>query len=367
MRKGVVPMKGKDIIKHIARAEMPNIEQVRENCHRQAIAQKQKKPLLRRVGFAAATATVLVVCFIFGSIFFSSQDGGASNLFIIRAYAMERQADGSAMLREIDLFEQSHSWGGFLDGENFYLSIRLRAEGENIQSVEFFTDDGFFAKQYIEMENGGIVLGDAPILYVGESDFIAVFGTDFEIVGSSLILDSDAITDDLLLFLGLAVTDGQIPRQMTIHAIATFHDSTTQEETISISLEDRMGVMIISGDDIDESTPAHAEWWRNINLEEAELLPESIKIISDILDGIIYEFHVDGFHAPLVIYGYQLEFDENGIAWGSFMSDFLVSDRKVYFSVIKRGDDGVLTGMVYRVQVTGGEMGLQEVQINPIG
>ena len=254
-----------------------------------------------------------------------------------------------------------------MDNDNFFLSVRLQAVGDNIQSVNFITDDGFFAKQHLEIENGEVVIGNASVLFVGESDLIAVVGTDFEIIGSYFTLDSNDMTDNLLLFLGMNIADrdmlgGLLPSQMVIRAVATFTDGTTQEEIITISLS---GEGIIATDRSDEPWAGHGEWWKNINLDEAELLPESIKNIPYVQPGLVYEFQVDGFHRPLAIYEHQLQFDENGIAWGDFMSDFLISDGNVYFSVVKRDDNGVLTGMVYRVQIENVEMGLQEIQLNP--
>jgi hypothetical protein len=100
--------------------------------------------------------------------------------------------------------------------------------------VDFFTDDGFFAKQYIKTENGKIVTGNVPALYVGDSHTLAVYGTDFEIVGNKLTLNKDDMTEDLLLFLGTANIDRQIPSAMTVRAVATFDDGKTQEEALVI-------------------------------------------------------------------------------------------------------------------------------------
>ena len=101
---------------------------------------------------------------------------------------MEQQADGSVELREVDLINQPHIWGGYIDSENIYLNVRLKCEGENIKSVDFFTEDAFFAKQYIKTENGKIITENVPMFYVGESYTLAMYGTDFEIVGNKLTL-----------------------------------------------------------------------------------------------------------------------------------------------------------------------------------
>lgn len=360
-------MKGKDIVKYTICSDMPDLEQVRLKCREQLILQSQRsnqqnRPLLSRTGFAAVSVAVLSICILLVSLLINPQIGDTANAFAIRTYAMERLTDGSIALREVDLIAQTDSWGAFNDGENFFLSIRLRAEGENIQNVSFFTDYGFFAKQYLEIEGDEIIVGDKLVLYLGESHIVAMVGTDFEIIGNAFVLDGTSMADNLLLFLGAAVGDYNFPRQMTVRAVATFDDGTAQEKTITISLYDNTGIMII--DDADHHhIVTHAEWWRNIKLEEAELLAESVKVISGNQDGIIYKYHIYGFYSPFIIYGWQLEFDESGIFWGEAMSDFRVSDGNIYFSLVRRDDDGELTGMVYRIQIDWEEMNLQEISI----
>jgi len=317
--------------------------------------------MYRHAGLAVAALMVLAVGFLLMNMLLSARNGDTHNMFTLRVFALEQQADDSVMLREVDLIAQTDVWGGFLHGETFFLSITLRAEGENIQSVSFSTEDGFFAKQRLKIENGIIIFGDESVLHLGEDSDIVVFGGDFEIIGSNFVLSSDGMEDDLLLFLGATMTDGQIPPRMTIHAVASFYDGTTQTETIELSLEDRWGIWFSAG--FDESMPVHDGWWIDIDLDEAELVTDLLIVITDADNGEI-EFHIDGFPEPLVLDESQLVFDEHGIGWGSYMSDFRISDRNVYFVVAERDDDGALTGMVYRVKIEGEEMGTQSVVIN---
>ncbi|GHU49290.1 hypothetical protein FACS1894127_2160 [Clostridia bacterium] len=190
----------------------------------------QRKLPLFRSAVALATVAAVFCLVMFGTTLLNPQ---TDNVFSIKAYAMEQQTDGSVELREVDLINQDHIWSGYNDGENIYLNVRLKCEGENIKSVDFFTDEGFFAKQYIKMENGKIVTDNVPISYVGDSHTLVMYGTDFEIVGSKLTLEKDVMTDDLLLFLGSSI-NGRMPLTMTIRALATFNDGKTQEETLMI-------------------------------------------------------------------------------------------------------------------------------------
>ena len=235
-------MKGTEIINHIVRAKMPDREQVKENLLRQSIPEKQNtiRPVYRRLAVTLAAAAVLVFCFLFGNMLMTPQSG---NLFSITAYAVEQQADGSDELRKVDLIEQTPVWGGYEDGEYFYLNVGLKCEGENLKSVAFSTNDGFFVKQYYKM----MKLAVSPYTFIGPDGSIVdvdVYGdmtialfTDLEKVnvGSKLMLDPDTMTEDFFLLLGMENTEArQGSGQITIHGIATFHDGKQQEETLVI-------------------------------------------------------------------------------------------------------------------------------------
>ena len=160
---------------------------------------------------------------------------------------MEQQDDGTIKMREVNLLEDRQTWSSYYDGVDFLLSINLKCEGENIKSVNFYTDDGFFAKQYLKMKNGKIILEDGvPASFSGNGDgtyTITMYGDDFEKIGSSFTLNKDDMTDDLLLFIGTSVTNRRdFPSQMIIRAVATFNDGKTQEETLIVDLTKGMGL-----------------------------------------------------------------------------------------------------------------------------
>jgi len=207
-----------------------------------------------------ATAAALIFCFILGNMLMSPQ---SDNIFAVKAYALERQEDGSVEMREVDLLGQTQYWHGHYDGNDFYVNINLKCEGENIKSVDFYTDDGFFAKQYLKIENGKIIL-EAGVPTMGRTDpdgtrFITMYGRDFEKIGNKFTLGKDDMADDLLLFLGMEIASDrhdrfwlrQLPEKMTIRAVATFNDGKTQEEILVIDLSpEQEGLTMISGPDL---------------------------------------------------------------------------------------------------------------------
>jgi hypothetical protein len=136
------------------------------------------------------------------------------------------------------------AWGGFHDGKKFLMSVNLKAEGENIKHVDFYIDDGFFAKQYLQFDaNGKLITDNIPILYIGESNAIGSYGLEYEIIGGKLTLSKDSFTDDLLIFLGREDTNwGEridlLAVPFTVRAVATFNDGKTQEETLVFNFKE---------------------------------------------------------------------------------------------------------------------------------
>ena len=255
-------MKGKDLINDVVRVDMPDTEQVREECHRQAIYQnRREKRSIHRPVFAVAAAAVLLVCFVFGSVLFDTQSGN-NNIFSLNAFAMEQQDDGSIAYKLLE--SSSHSvdiseseprgnventrlhlgWGGFHDGKNLLMSVNLKVEGENIKHIDFYIDDGFFGKQYLKFDaNGSLITDGVQILYVGENRTIASYGQDYEIIGSSFTVNKDDLTDDLLIFVGREDDRwGQrvdlLEKPFIVRAIATFNDGNTQEETLTFDFKE---------------------------------------------------------------------------------------------------------------------------------
>ena len=366
-------MKGREIIYHAVRAKMPDREQVRENCLRQTVSEKRtvKRPVLRRSVFTAAMAAVLIMCIMFGAMLINPK---SDNIFTLNAYAMEQMTDGSIGLRKVDLLNETYYWSTYNDGSVFYVNANLKCEGENIKYVEFYADNGFFAKQYLKIENGKIITeAGVPASYrkaPGDDDYtLVMYGEDFDVIGESFTLDKDALTDDFLLFVGTEVSDWrEYPSQMIIRAVATFNDGKTQEETITLDLakaENGMGIRKLPPEEI-EKQKAELEKYNiilhSISLEQCEIIPDSVK---NLTYGNIFEYSYGNNKKSVDVTMFfpiteesidsainQGLFDENGIfIQGSNLYDLFeeYDGSDGYIAVIKNNGDGTFTGMVYKV------------------
>lgn len=200
-------MKGKDIINHIVRKDMPDREQVMQYCHREiSLRQSRKRVLFVRPRFAVAAVAVLTVCIMLFTLFVP-RGGNAVNMFAIRVYAIERQSDSSVLLHEVNFLESSHVWDGFIDGVNFVLNARLFVEGTNVQSVEFVVQDG-------------------------------LIGVYSDIIGNSIILSNGSTSVDASeLFLGVSLdSDVPLPTSIELQVTVTFIDGTSQKETLTFAI-----------------------------------------------------------------------------------------------------------------------------------
>ena len=220
---------------------MSRIE-LRTDTRKRAQNQHKRRHVIKAIASLSAAAAVICLM-VFGNMRTAPQ---AENAFSLKAYAMEHNADGTATMREVDLLGETHSWFSHYDGKELYLSINLKCEGENIERVDFYTDDGFFARQYLKIENGVIIFEDGvPSGGTTDADghtTIFHYGHDFERIGNSFTLSKGDMTDDLLLFLGMEIeTEGlrdssrnHIPPSINIRAVATFLDGSSQEETLTL-------------------------------------------------------------------------------------------------------------------------------------
>ena len=364
-------MKGNEIINHIVRAEMPDMEQVRGKCVQQAISQEQhKKRPVFKAAVSFATAAAVICLMVFGSIFLTPQDG---NMFVIKAYAMEVQEDGSVQLREVDIADtRPEYWGGYIDRKTntMYVSLGLRCEGENIESVEFSTASGFFAEQYIgnlsDLE--ARVSGDASVgaIRVGPDNQMIMFSMDFDDVGSTIILDNETV-DDYLLFWGGNYVDSAesesppFPKEINVHAKVTFSNGKTAEKDITIDLSGK-GFYINSpsaeGDQKDRKEYRELLLQGSIPLDKCEVVPDSVQTLRY---GDTYEYHMGDplvtAYRPITEESMDALFDENGV----FRIDStLPSDGSDgYITGIKRNEDGTFTGMVYKVP---GQLILEQIK-----
>ena len=208
-------MKGKEIIEHINRAKMPDIEQVRENCVLLAAPKKQetKRRFYRRY---AAVAAVLIACLVFGNTLFTLR---SNNAFTLKAYAMEQEDDGAAELHKLFIPNRYYDNRGV-----FYLSVALKCDSENIESVEFFMDGARFAEQYL-------IVDDKKISQTFKS-FCVDSDTARSVVNVKFYLDKNTANGEVRFV--TAVYGQDAISQITISAVATFTDGKTQQKTITL-------------------------------------------------------------------------------------------------------------------------------------
>lgn len=282
---------------------------------------------------AACLCIVLVVSFLYMP--------NPANAFVVKAYALDETEDGTIQLIETDLINQPDVWGGHFDGENFYVSVGLRYEGHNIKSVDFITEEGFFAKQYIDE----LTIGEnVSKVYAGTDSRLVMYGTEFDIVGNTVTLNNETTTDDLLLFWGTPATDmSEVPQTIAIRSIATFQDGRTQEIAISVDLSGVGAYTSATSKQEWQQHEAEMDYYRNLPLEQCELVEESVETVTD-----SYEVRLVNSTSWITIHD-EMEFNEDGIWRGGFCGDFTVDGYEVYIPVIQRDNNGLYTGMLYKV------------------
>ncbi len=261
-----------------------------------------------------------------------------ADAFTVKAYALECGEDGGVRLAETDLLERQEILGGRFDGENFYLNIGLRAEGQNIDHVAFTAKEGFFATQRV----GDLTSGkNVSKLYVGPENRLAVYGREFKAAGSEITLDGGTEAEDLLLFWGIRVPDaGSLPQQAEIKAVVTFRDGKTEETSVTIPLR---GQVMVYTETIDEEALRLAreefDYYQSLPLEDCELLEDTMETVTEVYEcavgyGVTYHRDFD-----------KMPFDGDGLFRAGVSHDGDI----IYLTVIRRNGDGTYTGMVYRV------------------
>jgi len=214
--------------------------ETRERIFEKSRQTKHKRPIFKSA-VAIAAAAAMICLLVFGGSLLQPQDSG--NMFAVKAYAVEQQADGSIELRTVDIVDRLETWGGIMYNGKTYIGVGLKCEGENIKSVEFSTDSGFFAKQDIEKIKQKRELGDEiTYLFMGSERNMILMGMEFEELGKRFSMDKDTDRNSELIFWGV---DGEeMPSAIVFDAIVTFEDGTTQTETVTIELDNTIGVMI---------------------------------------------------------------------------------------------------------------------------
>lgn len=226
-------------------------------------------------------------------------------VFTVKAYALDLDEHGAVVLREADLLEKSDYWGGYCDGENYYINLGLRYEGENIESVTFTTEEGFFARQQITPEMSE---NQVSKMYIGPENQLIVFGEDFDICGDSVTLKGSEMEEGLLLFWGVqAASADDIPKNPRITAKAVFQNGSTQ--TIDVNL-DLSGMAVFGGhtqQNEETGLPVayyQSQYYKSLPLEECELVNE--QTVTN-----VYEYMVDDYTITIQVPDAS-SFDEDG-------------------------------------------------------
>lgn len=262
----------------------------------------KKRRMIRLFRGGAAVAAMVCLAVLLHTLL-PRQPAG---IFTVKAYALDLDDSGAVVLREEDLLEKSDYWGGYCDGENYYVNMGFRYEGENIQRVTFTTEEGFFAKQWI---SPNLSEEQVSSIYVGPENKLIVFGEEFTVCGSSVTLEGGEMEEGLLLFWGIqALSADDIPKNPQITAEAVFQDGSTQTADVHLDLSG-MGVFGGSSqtDDRDGMPTAYhqSQYYKNLPLEDCELVNQ--QLVTD-----VYQYTVDGY--PLSIQVPERDsFDENGL------------------------------------------------------
>lgn len=249
-----------------------------------------------------AAAAILCLAILLQTLPATSPAG----IFTVKAYALDLDESGQVVLREEDLLEKSDYWGGYCDGENYFINMGLRYEGENIESVTFTTEEGFFARQQI---TPGMSEDQVSKMYIGPENQLIVFGEDFDICGDSVTLEGSEMEEGLLLFWGVrAASEDDIPKNPRITATAVFQNGSTQ--TIDINL-DLSGTAVFGGhfqQNQETGLPVayyQSQYYKSLPLEKCELVDE--QTVTD-----VYEYMVDDYTITVQV-PEASSFDEDGL------------------------------------------------------
>ena len=164
-------------------------------------------------------------------------------IFTLKAYALDLDQGGDVVLREEDLLETSDYWGGYCDGERYYVNMGLRYEGTHLKSVTFTTEEGLFAQQQIIPGMSG---DQVSKMYIGPENRLIVFGEEFQLLGDTITLEGAEMEEGLLLFWGIeAASSDDIPKNPKITAKAVFQDGSTQTMDVELDLS---GMAVFGGE-----------------------------------------------------------------------------------------------------------------------
>jgi len=184
-------MKGQDLVNRLARDGMPDLEQVRENCHRQAAPQK---PLVRKLRWS--TAAAIAACLVFATVVYAAtvimerfDTGGSMALTPVAYDSTEYQEQRASMFHMRPVYVSSHAdeflppFIRFVSHEYFegFDSETARMINEALAG-KIFTADGtpfVLMTTMLNMLNQELYRADAGgnVLYNADGDKIGMINT----------------------------------------------------------------------------------------------------------------------------------------------------------------------------------------------
>ena len=162
-----------------------------------------------------------------------------TNEFLFHVYALEQTESNELIIKEIGINEQTTVWGGYYDGENYYLNLGFRCGGENIEYVRLSTTASFFAKQTLS-EDGSVF--SRPALFLGSENRLALQGTEFDVLDDSVVLKrEELLMDDYLIFLGISDFRAfQCTEKIEVTADVFYQDGTSRTYPISFDFSNNI-------------------------------------------------------------------------------------------------------------------------------
>jgi len=323
----------------------------------------RKRPVFRRaVAFATAAAVLLFA--VFGTNLLNRNDNiFPASPFIMSVYAMELQPDGTYVRREMDI-TLLEGWHGHYDGKALYISIGLwfEFEGEDINTVEFSLENGFFATQYIgnlgQVE--GVPRGHVTIPPDVTTSRLVMYGEEFDKIGNTFTF-GNIMPDDILLFwgsydMGYRGWSGE-NMVIEIDVTVTFEDGNIHHQLLVLDFytSGGGGMMSIAGGVIpfdfiglDLFTNEQMEYVLSAPIGSFTYLPNAVRELDSGEDSnpIVrsFEFYT-GNHTPMGLRPHAFVGEETGtqrLLMG-------VRDGIGYVVIVEFADGAVLTARAYSI------------------
>jgi len=243
----------------------------------------------------AATAAVFIIIILAYTLI----PGQTGNSFTAAAYTVVYRADGTAEQIELDIvpvkptddtsehfeniilastYEIRH---GFTDGEHMYVNLAFSISGENIKSVEFSLDNGFFAKQKIDMDDVLISVRDD-----NDNMIYVVFGTDFIPLGDRMSYEDMKSEDYSFAVVAPFYYDFEFPFFWNDSAPTSRFYLSVLIDVFFNNGEKQSKIIIINTNSVRTGTYFHkdygivsANWLNLLDLADATLISESVHIL----------------------------------------------------------------------------------------